>query len=53
MRNKPPCVFDTSCLISALLLRTSISRQAFDKALDHYQSLLSNETLAEFDDVAG
>lgn len=51
--SKLPCVFDTNSLISALLIRSSISRKAFDKALDHYQILLSNETAAEFDEVAG
>lgn len=53
MRNNPSCVFDTNCLISALLIESSISRQAFDKALDHYRLLISDETAAEFDDVAG
>ncbi len=53
MRNRPPCVFDTNSLISALLIKTSVSRRAFDKALDYYQILLSDETVAEFDDVAG
>ncbi len=53
MRSRTPCVFDTNSLISALLIKTSVSRKAFDKALDHYQILLSDETAAEFDDVAG
>jgi len=53
MRNRPSCVFDTNSLISALLINTSISRRAFDKALDHYRLLISDETVAEFDDVAG
>ena len=53
MRNRPSCVFDTNSLISALLIKTSISRQAFDKALDHYRIIISDETAAEFDDVAG
>ena len=52
MRSRPPCVFDTNSLISALLIRTSVSRRAFDKALDYYQVLISKETVAEFDDVA-
>lgn len=51
--NRPPCVFDTNSLISALLIKTSISREALDKAVDHYQILVSDETTAEFDDVAG
>jgi putative PIN family toxin of toxin-antitoxin system len=45
-------VFDTNSLISALLISTSVSRQAFDKALDHYQVLISTERISEFDDVA-
>lgn len=53
MRNRPSCVFDTNSLISALLINTSISRRSFDKALDHYRLLISDETVAEFDDVAG
>jgi len=53
MKSRPPCVFDTNSLISALLISTSVSRRAFDKALDHYQLLISDEAVAEFDDVAG
>lgn len=53
MTSKPRCVFDTNSLISALLVSTSVSRKAFDKALNAYQILISDETVAEFDDVAG
>jgi len=53
MTSKPRCVFDTNSLISALLVSTSVSRKAFDKALNAYQVLISDETVAEFDDVAG
>jgi predicted nucleic acid-binding protein len=53
MKNKPPCVFDTNSLISALLIKTSVSRKAFDKALDYWQLLISDETVSEFEDVAG
>jgi len=53
MKSRSPCVFDTNSLISALLVSTSVSRRAFDKALDYYQILISDETIAEFDDVAG
>jgi len=52
MKSRSPCVFDTNSLISALLVNTSVSRRAFDKALDYYQILISDETVAEFDDVA-
>lgn len=47
------CVFDTNTLISALLVRDSVPRAAFDKALDHYQILVSEATADEFDEVAG
>ena len=47
------CVFDTNSLISALLIRSSVSRAAFDKALDHYLILISDETATEFENVAG
>jgi len=53
MTSRSACVFDTNSLISALLVRTSTSRKAFDKALDHYQILVSEVTMGEFDDVAG
>jgi putative PIN family toxin of toxin-antitoxin system len=53
MTSRSACVFDTNSLISALLVRTSTPREAFDKALDHYQILVSEETMEEFDDVAG
>lgn len=52
MTDRPACVFDTNSLISALLIRTSISRTAFDKALDYYRILVSAATTEEFDDVA-
>jgi hypothetical protein len=53
MTSDAACVFDTNALISALLIRDSISRTAFDKALDHYQILVSEATAEEFDEVAG
>lgn len=53
MTSKPVCVFDTNSLISALLVSTSVSRKAFDKAVDAYQIVISDETVAEFDEVAG
>lgn len=52
MKNKKTCVFDTNSLISALLIKKSVSRRAFDKALDNYQIILSEETVLEFNDVA-
>ncbi len=53
MSRKANCVFDTNCLISAPLIKSSISRKAFDQALDYYEILISDETAAEFEDVAG
>src|SRR5699024_10097421 len=53
MSNQGGCVFDTNSLISALLIKTSISRAAFDKAINNYKLLISDETIAEFDDVVG
>ena len=51
--NRLPSVFDTNSPTSALLISTLISRHAFGKTLDHYQILVSDETVAEFDDVTG
>jgi hypothetical protein len=44
---KPRFVFDTSAIISAALLKRSVSRQAFDKALDEGELLVSAETIVE------
>jgi putative PIN family toxin of toxin-antitoxin system len=44
-------VFDTNTVVSALLLRQSVSRQAFDEARQQGQLLLSLETLNELNDV--
>ncbi len=44
-------IFDTNVLISAALLRRSVSRQAFDRALHNGQVLTSIPTLAELRDV--
>jgi putative PIN family toxin of toxin-antitoxin system len=46
-------VFDTNVLISALLLRGSVSRRAFDCALANGRLLLSFELLAEVNEVLG
>jgi predicted nucleic acid-binding protein len=40
-------VFDTNVVISAALIKTSIPRQAFDKALEVGSLLLSSSTVAE------
>ena len=51
MPAKPRFVFDTSAVISAVLLKQSVSRCAFDKALDEGELLLSVETIDELDRV--
>jgi putative PIN family toxin of toxin-antitoxin system len=44
-------VFDTSTAVSAVLLPRSVSREAFDLASDTGKLLMSEETLAELDEV--
>lgn len=51
MPAKPRFVFDTNAIISAALLKQSVSRQAFDKALDEGEILLSVETIDELNRV--
>ena len=46
-------VLDTNVLISALLLRGSVTRRAFDAAFANGSVLLSLELLAELTDVLG
>ena len=46
-------VFDTNAIVSAALLNGSVSRRAFDKALDGGTILVSAETIGELDDVLG
>ena len=53
MPSKPGFVFDTSAIISAALLKRSVSRQAFDKALDEGELLVSAETIDELNQVLG
>jgi putative PIN family toxin of toxin-antitoxin system len=48
---KPRFVFDTDAIISAALLKQSVSRQAFDKALDGGEILVSVETIDELNRV--
>jgi len=50
---KPRFVFDTSAIISAALLKRSVSRKAFDKALDEGELLVSAETIDELNQVLG
>ncbi len=51
--DNPRFVFDTSAIISAALLKRSVSRQAFDKALSEGELLLSAETIDELNQVLG
>jgi len=44
-------VLDTNTIVSALLIRTSLPRQAFDHAFDRGIVLVSNPTIAELTDV--
>ena len=53
MAAKPRFVFDTSAVISAVLLKQSISRRAFDKALDEGELLVSAETIDELNQTLG
>lgn len=46
-------VLDTNVLISALLLRDSVTRRAFDSAFANGKVLLSFELLAELNEVLG
>jgi len=51
MKNKLRAVIDTNVVVSAVLLPRSISRQAFDFIILQGQLLVSEETLAELDEV--
>jgi uncharacterized protein len=44
-------VLDTNVIVSALLLKQSVSRQAFDRAFELGQVLLSWATISELNDV--
>ncbi len=51
MKTNERYVFDTSVIVSALLLKNSQPRQAFDIALDHGVILLSLPIMKELNDV--
>jgi putative PIN family toxin of toxin-antitoxin system len=51
MPAKSRFVFDTSAVISALLLKRSVSRGAFDKAMSKGEFLVSAETIDELNQV--
>ncbi len=44
-------VFDTNAIVSALFLKQSVSRSAFDHAIAVGKLLISEATIGEFDDV--
>ncbi len=44
-------VFDTSAVVSAVLLKQSVARQAFDKAVAQGQLLVSQPTVDEVNEV--
>lgn len=44
-------VFDTSAIVSAVLLKQSVVRQAFDKAVDQGKLLVSQATVEEINEV--
>jgi uncharacterized protein len=46
-------VFDTNVIVRALLTEASVSRRAFDHAVDTGKILLSLPVLAEFNEVLG
>ncbi|MBW7959130.1 MAG: PIN domain-containing protein, partial [Candidatus Promineofilum sp.] len=49
--SEPRFVFDTNSVVSALLLKHSVSRRAFDRARAKGILLVSLETLIELADV--
>ncbi len=51
--DSPRFVFDTNVVISAALLKHSVSRLAFDKALNEGRLLVSVETIDELNQVLG
>ena len=51
MTNKPRFVLDTNLVVSAVLIKQSISRRAFDKAGKDGQILLSLPVIAELNEV--
>jgi putative PIN family toxin of toxin-antitoxin system len=51
MMTERSVVFDTNVIISALLIKQSVARQAFDKALQQGKLLLSLTTLEELNNV--
>jgi len=44
-------IFDTNVTVSALLLKRSVARQAFDRALEQGELLVSHATVEELNEV--
>ena len=53
MNARPRFVFDTNAVVGAALLKHSLPRQAFDKAVADGDLLVSVGTLAELNEVLG
>lgn len=53
MSVRPRFVFDTNAVVGAALLKHSLPRQAFDKAIADGDLLVSVETLSELNEVLG
>ena len=53
MAKKGRFVFDTNVIVSALLIKKSVARRAFDKAREAGDILLSFEIIEELSDVLG
>jgi putative PIN family toxin of toxin-antitoxin system len=53
MAKKKRFVFDTNVIVSALLIKRSVARRAFDKAREAGDFLLSFEVIEELYDVLG
>ncbi|WP_246604598.1 PIN domain-containing protein [Chloracidobacterium aggregatum] len=51
MADEPRFVFDSNVVISVLLMRQSIARQAFDRATQTGKLLVSHVTVGELNDV--
>jgi predicted nucleic acid-binding protein len=53
MPTRPRFVFDTNAVVSAVLLKRSVARQAFDQAFAEGDLLVSIETIDELNQVLG
>ena len=53
MPNRPAFVFDTNAVVSAALLKESVSRRALDRALGSGELVVSLDTMDELNRVLG